>query len=502
MLKCAGFYGTPEKIAADVHVLFFIEDDDHFRRAADRLPARIRDICTTLKARKDFTGAEKQIVPIVTASDTFVLAGLGTPASLTLESLRRAAGRAMKRIRKQVADSVAFHGIQEDLVRKLFRCSMDDMLVAIVEGAMLAHYRFERYHAKKDTDVHGQIRELKIVIADEGFQGRLKSAIETATIIVDGVELARSMTNMPANEMSAEAFARDASAIATKHGMKFTALGRKEIEVHKMAGLLAVNQGSRREPRFVVMEYNESKRKFPTYVLVGKGVTFDSGGLSIKPAASMEDMKTDMAGAAAVLATMQIAARFKLPLRLIGLMPLTDNAIGGNALCPGDVIRYSNGRTVEVLNTDAEGRLILADALIYAQRYKPLAIIDLATLTGAIMVALGTAATGMMGTDEQTKSALRSAGIKTHERVWEMPLYDEYDTLIKGTITDLKNIGGRWAGAVTAGAFLKSFVGDTPWVHLDIAGTSTTEEELPYCPKGATGVGVRLLTEFLRTIRQ
>jgi leucyl aminopeptidase len=380
-------------------------------------------------------------------------------------------------------------------------CSFEEMIQAMLEGAMMGMYRYEKYVSRKDTVVRGVVKEYRVVVSDEGYQSRLKAIVDYTALLIDGTELARNMTNAPANELSPDVFAREAAALATKHGYKCSVLGRKEMETHKMAGMLAVSAGSKREPRFITLEYNETKRKLPSYVLVGKGITFDSGGLSIKPASAMEDMKTDMAGAAAVLAAMDVCARLKLPVRLIGLIPLTDNVIGGNAMCPGDIIRYSNGKSVEVLNTDAEGRLVLADALIYAHRYKPNCVIDIATLTGAIMVALGTAATGMMGTDEAVKSALKATGEKTRERVWEMPLYEEYDQMIKGTITDLKNQSGRWGGALTAGAFLKAFAGELPWVHLDIAGTATIDDPVDHAPKGATGVGVRLLVEFLKNLK-
>jgi leucyl aminopeptidase len=210
-------------------------------------------------------------------------------------------------------------------------------------------------------------------------------------------------------------------------------------------------------------------------------------------------MKTDMSGAAVVLATIMAAAKLKLPLRIVGLIPVTDNMTGGAAMCPGDIITMSDGSTVEVLNTDAEGRLILADALVYAQRYKPAGVIDVATLTGAIVVALATHATGMMGTDADMMNGLREAGERCHERVWELPLYEEYGNMLESDVADMKNVAGRWGGAITAAAFLRHFAGDAPWEHLDIAGTSTFEKATDYHPKGATGIGVRLLTEFLRT---
>jgi leucyl aminopeptidase len=236
-------------------------------------------------------------------------------------------------------------------------------------------------------------------------------------------------------------------------------------------------------------------------VLVGKGVTFDSGGISIKPAAGMSEMKMDMAGAAAVIGTFEAAARLKLPCTLVGLIPAVENMPGGRALKPGDIIRHLNRKTSEVDNTDAEGRLILADALAYAERFSPAAVIDLATLTGACVVALGHAATGMMGNDDDVMAALTKAGQKTYERVWQLPLFDEYDRLIKSDVADVKNVGGRWAGAITAAMFLKRFVGKYPWVHLDIAGTAMLEEATEYSPRGASGIGVRLLIEFLRSFK-
>jgi leucyl aminopeptidase len=230
---------------------------------------------------------------------------------------------------------------------------------------------------------------------------------------------------------------------------------------------------------------------------VGKGVTFDAGGISLKPSAGMAEMKMDMSGAGAVIGTMSAAAELRLPVHLVGLVPATENLPGGGALKPGDIVRHYNGMTTEVDNTDAEGRLILADALAYAGRYDPALIIDLATLTGAVVVALGHFATGMMGNNPVALQEMHDAGERTYERVWELPLFEEYDRLIRSDIADIKNVGGRWAGAITAGMFLKRFVGDRRWIHLDIAGTAIMEEPTAYIPRGGSGVGVRLLIDFL-----
>jgi leucyl aminopeptidase len=500
MAKCTGLYGTPEKIAADVHVLYFVDDDAFFKKTADLLGSALKATLLDARTKGDFTGAVDELLPLIAGDARYVLVGLGAKDALRAETLRRASGRAAREAARFVAQSLAVYFPQEEVVRRHMHLSFEECVHTVVEGTLLGLYKYDKFLTKQPDAKKGLIKEVRFVAADEGFQGRLKSALETAVTVVDGVELARNLTNAPGNEVSAETLAKEALAIGKKLGLKVVVFGRKEIELHKMGGLLAVNQGSAREPRFIIMEYNEQKRRLPLYVIVGKGVTFDSGGLSIKPAAAMEEMKMDMAGAAAVLGAMQVVAKLKLPVRLVGLIPATDNMPGDAAMCPGDIIRMANGKTVEVLNTDAEGRLILADALVYAQRYKPTGVIDLATLTGACVVALASHATGMMGTSAALKEQLRAAGEKTFERVWELPLFDEYDAMLKSGVADLKNIAGRWGGAITAAAFLKAFVADMPWVHLDIAGTAMLEEATDYAPKGGSGVGVRLLTALFRDV--
>jgi leucyl aminopeptidase len=251
----------------------------------------------------------------------------------------------------------------------------------------------------------------------------------------------------------------------------------------------------------ITLEHNPHGTSEAPIVLIGKGITFDSGGISIKPAANMEDMKMDMSGGAAVLATMQALAKLNYPRRVIGMVPASENLPSGTAVKPGDILRAMSGKTVEVINTDAEGRLVLADAIAYAvETYKPERMIDLATLTGAVVVALGSEATGMMGTDDEMMERLREAGDHSAERVWQLPLYEEYSKQIASEFADIKNVGGREAGSIIGGAFLKEFAGATPWVHLDIAGTAWTTKGNPYVPKGATGVGIRLLVDALEAM--
>ena len=501
MLKVTGHYGSTDKIKADLHAVFVVRDTQPFNAAVKAACPEIAPIIRQARENGDFSGKAGESLPIITASHRYLLVGLGDQDKLTLEIIRRAAGRASKAARTFAAPTVAMYCPADEMLRRQVQSSFEDGVDAIVTGALLASYRYDEFITRKDEDEKKrETRELQIVTTDEGFQGRLKNAIINATAVVEGVELARDLSNAPSNELSADALAKRASAIGRKFTIKTVILNQKEILANKMGGLLAVNQGSGKDPRFIVMEYNDKKRRLPAYVIVGKGVTFDSGGISIKPAASMDEMKMDMSGAAAVLGTMYAVAKLKLPIRLVALIPATDNMSGSNAICPGDIIRIADGTTVEIKNTDAEGRLILADALVYAQRFKPRAIIDLATLTGACVVALASHATGMMGTSREVMDGLKTAGEKTYERVWELPLFEEYDEMMKSDVADLKNLGGKWGGAITAAAFLKNFVGDYPWVHLDIAGTAMLESATDYLPKGGTGVGVRLLTQFFQSV--
>jgi len=312
-----------------------------------------------------------------------------------------------------------------------------------------------------------------------------------------GANLARDLSNAPGNDLPPRKLASKAREMSKSYDLKCEILTRKNITKEKMGALLAVSAGSEEPPRFIILEYGEPSDDYDTIVFVGKGITFDSGGISLKPGSGMEEMKHDMSGAAAVVGAMRAIGEMKPPLHVVGLIPSSENLPDGKALKPGDIITAYSGKTIEIINTDAEGRLVLADALGYADRYKPAAVIDLATLTGACVVALGHAASGMMGNNENLMTRVRSAGDASGERVWPLPLWEEYHDEIKSHIADVKNTGGRWGGALTAGAFLEKFV-DYPWVHLDIAGPAYSEKASDYCPQGATGVGARLLIQMIR----
>lgn len=292
--------------------------------------------------------------------------------------------------------------------------------------------------------------------------------------------------------------AHHAQTIAKNNTLQCRVITEEQAQKMGMGAFLAVAQGSREPAKIIILEYIASRSFGPPLVIIGKGITFDSGGISLKPPDKMEQMKDDMAGGAVVMGTMQAVAQMKLPLNLVGIIPATENLPGGKAYKPGDVLTSLSGQTIEVISTDAEGRLILADALTYAKRYKPKAIVDLATLTGACIIALGDYVAGIMGNDASLLNSLKSAGEKTGEKVWELPLWEEYFDYLKSDIADFKNVGTRAAGTITGGMFLKKFVNDTPWVHMDIAGPTWYEKDKPYIPKGASGFGVRLLVQFLR----
>lgn len=360
----------------------------------------------------------------------------------------------------------------------------------ICEGAILGNYQFLKFF----SDAHKRKNSLiQLQVQDEKDGDVL--AVKNATL---GTLLARDLVNRPVIDLTATQLSEEAKAAGKRHGFRVEVLEKKQIESLKMGGLLGVNFGSVEPPTFTIMEYKgENASNEKPIVLVGKGVVYDTGGLSLKPSNFMDTMKSDMGGAAAVIGTMSAIAEAKLPVHVIGLVPATDNRPGKNAVTPGDVITISDGTTVEVLNTDAEGRLILSDALVYAKRYNPELVIDLATLTGAAARAIGRyAIVGMGNAPDEKMTALKTSGFKTRERIVEFPFWDEYKELLKSPIADLKNIGGAEAGAITAGKFLEHFT-DYPYVHLDIAGPAHLGKRVGYQIEGGTGIGVRLLFDFL-----
>lgn len=406
---------------------------------------------------------------------------------LLLEGYRRAGNKACMVLNGIKAASVTI----TDLVGNA------DNTLAFAEGMALGNYQFLVHRTK---DVKKATHSLATIHIHSKSVGQ--EQIAQLQIIIDATEKARNLVNEPVNYLNAVQLAKEFEKMGKEAGFKVEVFNKAKIEALKMGGLLAVNRGSIDPPTFTIMEWKpaNAKNKKP-YVLVGKGVVYDTGGLSLKPTAnSMDSMKCDMGGAAAVGCTMYAIAKAKLPVHVIGLVPSTDNRPGMNAYVPGDIITMHNGMTVEMLNADAEGRMILADALSYAQKYKPELAIELSTLTGAAAAAIGKYGIVSMGTAEKkANDALKKSGEHVFERLVEFPFWDDYADLLKTEIADMKNIGGSVAGAITAGKFLQKFT-DYPYIHLDIAGPAFIDSAYDYKPKGGTGVGVRLLFDFLSKV--
>jgi len=481
---------TPLKgIRADVVAMFVPQDVKMLKAALAGITKLSPDVATAV-ASSSFTGKLKETLVLFPAKTSFrrlVLAGTGMPSGLAPEKLRRAAAAVVKTIADLSPRSLAL------VEPEGTGMPVESIANALAEGVLLSSYRFDKYLTVEKKP--STLRTASVVCAQKSSVADAKRGLLLADATCAGTILARDLANAPANEIYPESLASRTRRAAK--GFSVKVLDERRIQSLGMGGLIGVSLGSNRPPRFIIMEYRSRGGDLPTVVLVGKGVTFDSGGVSIKPAAGMSEMKMDMSGAAAVIGTMTAAARLGIRVHLVGLVPATENMLGGSAMKPGDIITHMNGKTSEVDNTDAEGRLILADALTYADRYKPDLVIDLATLTGACVVALGNVASGMMGNTQKHMDRLKEAGERTHERVWQLPLFEEYEQQIKSDVADVKNVGGRWAGAITAGLFLKKFIGKYNWIHIDIAGPAILEEEREYIPKGGSGVGVRLLIDFL-----
>lgn len=433
-----------------------------------------------------FRGRDREMAGASGDDGPWLLVGLGrAPASLARlrRALRRAVGESTSRSRLLLAFGA---GIELHTLR------------ALLPHLALADYAFERYKSPRKKVRPGG-KTAAVVVPPEGVDvAGLAAAAREAQIVGVAVAWARDLGNTPANDLGPAELAREAVAAARRDGFTVRVLGRRQIVAQKMAGLLAVNAGSVRPPAFVVADYRPSKPR-GTAVLVGKGITFDSGGISIKPAPSMGEMKYDMMGAATALACVRAAKALRIPARVVALTPLTENLPSGSATRPGDILRMRNGKTVEVDNTDAEGRLVLADALTYSANLRPDVLIDYATLTGAVLVALGHECAALFTDEEQLASALLSAGQTTGERVWRLPLWDDYRENIRSEWADMKNTGGRSAGTINAALFLKEFVPEgVPWAHLDVAGVAHFEKEHAGYAAGATGFGVALTIEFLK----
>ena len=365
-------------------------------------------------------------------------------------------------------------------------------VMQIAKLAVESNYRFDKLKSKPDEN-RKALRKITIGIQDRGDMAACEEALSQGAAIAHGMSLAKDLGNLAPNICTPTYLADQAKELAKTYKLKVTVLDMKAMEKQGMGALLAVARGSHQPAKFIVLEYYGKGKKEKPIVLVGKGVTFDTGGISLKPPAEMDEMKYDMSGAASVLGTLKAVAEMSLPINVVGIVPATENMPGGNATKPGDVVTSMSGQTIEVLNTDAEGRLILCDALTYAERFEPKAVIDIATLTGACVIALGNVATGLLSSDDALSQELLKAGEEIGDRVWRLPLWDEYQDLLKSNFADMANIGGRAAGTITAACFLSRFTQKYHWAHLDIAGTAWKSGK----EKGSTGRPVPLLSRFL-----
>ncbi|MGD0308025.1 MAG: leucyl aminopeptidase [Acidobacteriota bacterium] len=417
-----------------------------------------------------------------------LLVGAGKEREYTLARLREVAGTAVRAARTAHCGSVALW------LRRTI--TAPEAIRVAAEGGLHGNYESEIY---KTREVETQEVERLILLSERKMRrGEVNEGIRRGTIIGNAVNFARTLGNEPANILTPARLAERALAEGARSGLEVQVLERDEMEKLGMNALLAVSRGSEQLPKLILLRFPGMKpqKKTPCFALVGKGVTFDSGGISIKPTEKMEDMKADMSGGAAVIAAMSALAELGSQRPVMGLIPAVENLPSGSATKPGDVVKSFLGKTIEIINTDAEGRLILADALAYARTLGANRLIDIATLTGACVVALGHINAGMMGTDLETLERLKSGKSITGERFWPLPLDDEYRKVIRSEIADIKNIGDRWGGAITAAKFLQEFVEDTPWVHLDIAGVDLDHDGQPFAAKGATGFGVRSLIQL------
>ncbi len=492
-MKIEVIHAKLAEVETDALVLSLFADEPLSGQAA-ALDSRLGGALAALLEAGDFHGRRNEMAVFYpqgkVSARRLLLVGLGKRESCTAEVIRQAAGTAAKKARALGAKRVVMPPLGCGVV------AADAAVQATVEGTMLGLYRF--WELKTEPKPTPDVEVLTILAGEEAHLPAATQWARVGQVMAESANLARDLVNRPANIATPSHLAEVAAQIAEETGMTLRVLDEAEMEALGMHALLSVAHGSAEPARFIILEHNAGRDDLPTVVLVGKGITFDSGGISLKPSQGMERMKGDMGGAAAVLGAMRAAALLDLPLHLVGLAPATENMPGGRATKPGDVVKALNGLTIEIINTDAEGRLILADALAYAERFHPDAIFDAATLTGACVVALGHHAAGVMG-DERLIARLREAGERSGERVWPLPLFEEYGEQLKSDVADVKNVGGRPAGAITAGFFLSKFVPKgVPWVHVDIAGLFLLEKERPYCPKGGTGFGVRLFAETLR----
>ena len=439
-------------------------------------------------ARRDFRGTRDETMTFVggeQGAQRVVVVGRGS-APLTRTVARRAASVAARQAMK--LGTGAMHVLLED--------ATDDIVEGLAIGAAAGSWTYTDLQTPPpEKDRRTPLATVTIFAADSDAS---RSALAAGVAIGEGQAIAKRLGQMPGNYCTPDTFVEVGAEIARRHGMTMTVMDRADMAREKMGAFLAVAQGTSQEPRLVVLEHRGGSADQAPVVLIGKGLCFDTGGISIKPAPEMEWMKFDMMGAAGVMGAMEAIGRMKLPINVVGIIGSTTNMLSGEAFKPGDVVRASNGKTIEVVNTDAEGRMVLADLLVFAKRFNPAVVVDAATLTGAIVIGLGHTAVGVFGAERVVVDEVLAAGDRAGEPGWPMPMWDEYKEQIKSDVADVKQTGGRAAGSVTAALFLKEFVDGYPWVHLDVAGTAYSQTDLGWLPKGPTGTPVGTFVEFVR----
>ena len=432
-------------------------------------------------------------VPGKKPAQRILLAGIGKKENLTKDTIRNISGKIAQKARELKLKEFSIIVPPNVVIDQISSVSQ------IIEGSKMSLYKFDKFKAEKAE----KSPDLTIVVSKSK---KISQTIKTSEIIADGAIFTKSIANLPPNECTPSTLAGFAKIMSKKNKMKCNIISKIELKKKGFGGITAVGKGSKNEPKLIVLEHNRGKRNEKPIVLVGKAVTFDTGGISLKPGASMDEMKFDKCGGCTVLGIMKAVSELKLPINIVGIVPSVENMPDAEAYRPGDIVKLFSGKTAEILNTDAEGRLILADALSYGEKhYSPKAIIDFATLTGACIVALGNNVAAIVSNDEKLALKIKDASKKTTEDVWELPLTQDFMDMIKSDVADMKNVGiGRAAGTITAAAFLKNAIEKTPWVHVDIAGvawTQTATKEKSYNPKGATGFGVRLILNYLQNLK-
>ena len=472
-------------------VAYSFEDAPASSGTVERLPAETRNLLQQLQTAGELTGKAFECTPLRwpagMAATKLLVVGAGKRDKFSERHLRHLVGAAVRHLRSRGVRELAW----------ILGSTEPGAVASVVDGALVADYDADSYRIERNG-AKG-IDYLMLATDGETLPPEAEAAHQRGRIVGEAQNFTRELVNEPSNRLTPTRLAERASEMAARFGLTCEVLGPQEIQDLKMGALWAVAQGSQQEPaRLIVIRYSpENAPEQPVIGLIGKGITFDSGGISIKPSENMHEMKTDMAGGATVLGVMQAIAQLKPRVRITALIPATENMPSGNAFKPGDVITSMSGKTIEILNTDAEGRLVLADALTYAKKLGCTVLIDAATLTGAVLVALGAITTGVFGWNKDWVNRVLAAANVAGEKMWQLPVDEDYRDLYKSSIADLANTGGRYGGAITGAMFIGEFAGDTPWVHLDIAGTRWANDEKPYRAKGPTGHGIRTLVQLL-----